>query len=140
MIIGFWLIENWSPCSFLLIFYYFDFIFGWFLGNFLFCFFFGGGGGGGGGLGSSIRVKWNWSVTWPWRYVFLKSMRIYYFIVSIVSRKHQLLGFSGNQASAYEACSRTRTPLHISKILEMCKEKHALFDWKSFKVCNRSHV
>ena len=44
------------------------------------------------------------------------------------------------QVSAYEACDRTRTPLHTRKRLETCKRKHALFDSKSFKVCGKSHV
>ena len=33
-----------------------------------------------------------------------------------------------SQALAYEACDRTRTPLHMPKTLEMCKKEHALFD------------
>ena len=45
-----------------------------------------------------------------------------------------------SQASAYEACDRTRTSLHTPKTLETCKKKHALFDLKSFKVCGRSHL
>ena len=43
------------------------------------------------------------------------------------------------QASAYEAYDHTRTRLNMPKILEICKEKHALFDEESFKVCSKSH-
>ena len=32
------------------------------------------------------------------------------------------------RSPAYEACDRTRTPLHTPKTLETCKEKHPLFD------------
>ena len=36
--------------------------------------------------------------------------------------------FNNLQASAYEVCDRTCTPLHTPKTLETCKKKHTLFD------------
>ena len=56
------------------------------------------------------------------------------------SKEKKFLSISLIQVSAYEACNRTRTPLHTLKRLERCKRKHALFDSKSFKVCGKSHV
>ena len=56
------------------------------------------------------------------------------------SKEKKFLSIFLIQVSAYEACDRTRTPLHTLKILERCKRKHALFDSKSFKVCGKSHV
>ena len=52
----------------------------------------------------------------------------------------QFLQNAKGQASAYEMCDHTRTPLHTPKTLEMYKKKHVLFDSKSFKVCGRLHV
>ena len=54
-----------------------------------------------------------------------------------LKQQHLVYWASVQQASAYEACDRTRTPLHMPKTLETCKKKHVLFNSKSFKVIAR---
>ena len=47
-----------------------------------------------------------------------------------------LLHYSSTQASAYEVCDHTHTPLHMPKTLETCRKKHILFDKCNLHQCN----